>query len=229
MSQNASTRYIAEFWGTFLLVAIGCGTAIMAGSQIGYLGVALAFGLTLLALAYALGPVSGCHLNPAVTLTFALTGKLEANHALGYILAQFAGAAAAGYLVLTVASGKAGFDLAAGFALNGFGEHSPMGYNLASCLIAEAAGTAVLLYVILCTTTSRFASGFGGLAVGSTLVVLHLLLIPVTNASINIARSFGPALIHGGWALEQLWLFGVAHVIAILLAVIVFNVTQCEK
>jgi aquaporin Z len=226
MKHNTLSRYMAEFWGTFLLVAIGCGSAIMAGGQIGYLGVSLAFGFTLLVLAYTLGPVSGCHLNPAVTLCMAITGRMQFANVVGYLASQLAGAAAAGYFLLVVASGKAGFDMTAGFALNGFAEHSPGGYSLMAALMAEAAATAVLLYVILCTTTRRFEASFGGLVVGVTLAVLHMLMIPVTNASLNIARSFGPALIHGGWALEQLWLFGVAHIAAIFVAITLFSLTQ---
>lgn len=219
-------KYLSEFFGTLLLVFLGCGSAVIAGTHIGFIGVSLAFGLTLLVLAYALGPISGCHLNPAVTLTMVMTRRMKSCDVIGYIVAQIAGAVVGAGLLYVIASGKSEFQIINGFALNGFGAHSPTGYNLMACLVAEIIGTTILLYAILATTHKGFAKGFGGIVVGSTLLVLHLFLIPITNASVNIARSIGPAIFHGGWALEQLWLFGVAHIIAIILCVIFYNLTH---
>lgn len=229
MNRNCTSVYMSELLGTFLLVFIGCGSAVLAGSQIGFLGVSFAFGLTLTILAYSLGPVSGCHLNPAVTLMMGAVGRLPHNKVPGYIVAQLLGAALAGIALYNIAKGKGGFDISAGFALNGFGEHSPDNYNMISCLIAETIGTTVLLYVILSTTAPGFVSSFSGLVVGTTLTILHLILIPITNASLNIARSFGPAIMYGDWALKQLWLFAVAHLISIIIAIVLFKLTQSNR
>lgn len=226
MSSNSTKRYFTEFFGTYILVLLGCGSAILAGPDIGTIGVAFAFGLTLTFLIYSLGPVSGCHLNPAVSIAMVISGKLQFSQLPGYILGQLAGAAAAGFTLLTIAKGYAGFSLEAGFALNGYGDHSPDNYTLIPSIIVEAISVAILIYVLLATTKKNFASGFAGLVAGVTLTVLHLFAIPVTNASLNIARSFGVAVVHKGWALEQLWVFAVAHILAIVIALVFYRITQ---
>lgn len=229
MSANPFTRYLSEFIGTCLLVLMGCGCAVFAGGDVGFTGVALAFGTTLLFLAYCLGPVSGCHLNPAVTLCLAFSNKFPSSNVAGYIVAQCLGAILGGFVIYMIATGKAGFDVHQGFALNGFAEHSPKGYSMMSCLITEAVMTAVLLLVILSTTNKSFPAQFAGITVGLTLTGIHLVSIPVTNTSVNIARSLGVAVFHGGWAVEQLWLFAVAHVIAIVLAIVVHRTICCQN
>jgi aquaporin Z len=230
MNCTPFNRYVAEFFGTFLLVLIACGSAVLAGSNIGFLGVALTFGLTLLFLIYAIGPVSGCHVNPAVTLCLAAANKFPKADVAGYVVAQFVGAALGGYVLYMIASGMPGFDIAKGFALNGFGEHSPSKYGMTACLITEVLMTATLLYAILCSTKSNYANGFAGVAIGLTLAAIHLVSIPVTNTSVNLARSFGVAIVHGGWAIEQLWLFAVAHVLAVIVAIGIFNFSHgCDK
>lgn len=220
-------KYLAEFIGTMVLILIGCGSAIFAGGQIGWLGVAFAFGLTLTALAYSLGPISGGHFNPAVTLGLALANKFSFKSTIPYIIFQCLGAMLGGFILYHIAIGKAGFDIQQGFALNGYGEHSPQGYSIISCLIAEVLGTGILVYIVLSSTKEWFVTNFTGLIVGLLLVALHLICIPITNASINFARSLGVAVMHGGWAVEQLWLFGTAHIVAVILAVILHKITTC--
>jgi aquaporin Z len=212
-------KYLAESLGTCVLVLIGCGSAVLAGGHIGFVGVALSFGLTLLFLAYWLGPISGCHLNPAVTLSLAFSKKITMCEIMPYIIAQITGGILGGFILWQIAQGNAGFSLAAGFACNGFGEHSPGDYSMISCLITEVIMTTILLLVVLSTTRKNFPVDAIGLCVGATLVVIHLVSIPVTNTSVNLARSIGVAAIHGGWALEQLWLFAAAQFIAVILAV----------
>lgn len=229
MNGTPLNRYLAELFGTFLLVLFGCGSAVLAGGDIGFLGVSLTFGITLLFLIYCIGPVSGCHVNPAVTLCLAAADKFPKTDVIGYILAQLIGAVIGGYVLYLIAHGLPGFDLAKGFALNGFAEHSPRKFGLTACLITEIVMTATLLYAILCSTKSYYAGGFAGVAIGLTLAAIHMVSIPVTNTSVNFARSFGVAIVHGGWAIEQLWLFAVAHIIAIALAVTVFKLTHCDK
>lgn len=206
----------AEAVGTFWLVLGGCGSAVLAaafpGVGIGLLGVSLAFGLTVLTMAYAIGHVSGCHLNPAVSIGLWAGGRFPANRLLPYILAQLAGAAAAGAVLYLVATGKAGFSTAQGFAANGFGEHSPGGYSLQAALVTEAVMTAMFMIVILGTTDARAPASFAPLAIGLCLTLIHLVSIPVTNTSVNPARSTGVALFVGGWAMQQLWLFWVAPI-----------------
>ncbi|CAO5674771.1 MAG: Aquaporin Z 2 [Holosporales bacterium] len=223
-----SSRYLAEAFGTFLLVFLGCGSAILAGTQIGFLGVSVCFGITLLFLIYSIGHVSGCHLNPAVTFCLTLAGKFEKKDVFPYIMSQLLGATLAGYCLFCIASGHAGFSLSHGFALNGYGEHSPQGYSLASAFLMEVIATTILLYVILTTTCSKSPSGFAGLFVGMTLMALHLVAIPVTNASLNFARTFGVAVVHGDWALTQMWFFLVTNCIAAVLAVVLFKSTHCH-
>ena len=229
MNGTPLNRYLAELFGTFLLVLFGCGSAVLAGGDIGFLGVSLTFGITLLFLIYCIGPVSGCHVNPAVTLCLAVANKFPKADVFGYVLAQLIGAVIGAYVLHLIASGLPGFDMAKGFALNGFGEHSPHKFGMTACLITEVVMTATLLYAILCSTKSYYAGGFAGVAIGLTLAAIHMVSIPVTNTSVNFARSFGVAIIHGGWAVQQLWLFAVAHVIAIALAVIVFKLTHSDK
>ncbi len=205
----------AELIGTFWLVLGGCGSAVLAAAfadvGIGLVGVSLAFGLTVLTMAYALGHISGCHLNPAVSLGLVVAGRFPAKDLIPYWIAQLLGAIAAAAVLLYVASGKPGYDLAVnGLAANGFGEHSPGAYTMMSGLVTEVLMTAGFLLVILGATDKRAPAGFAPIAIGLTLTLIHLVSIPVTNTSVNPARSTGPALLAGGWALQQLWLFWVA-------------------
>lgn len=207
-------KLIAEFIGTFWLVLGGCGSAVLAASfpevGIGLTGVSLAFGLTVLTAAYSLGPISGGHFNPAVTLGLWAGGRFPAKHIGPYMLIQVAGAIAAAGVLYAIASGRPGFDVAAGFAANGYGEHSPGGYELGSALITEVVMTFMFVLVILGATHTRAPVGFSGLAIGLALTLVHLISIPVTNTSVNPARSTGQALFVGGWAIGQLWLFWLA-------------------
>src|SRR6478672_531306 len=206
-----SNRLAAEFIGTFWLVLGGCGSAVLAaafpGVGIGLLGVAFAFGLTVLTMAYAIGHISGCHLNPAVSVGLVVGGRFKASDLIPYIIAQVIGAIAAAGVLYLIASGKAGFDVHAGFASNGFAEHSPGGYSLAAGFACEVAMTFGFLFVILGAAHGSAPKGFAPLAIGLCLTLIHLISIPVTNTSVNPARSTGPALFAGGWALAQLWLF----------------------
>jgi aquaporin Z len=229
MGQCHSNRYLTELWGTFLLVFCGCGSAILAGPQIGFLGVALCFGITLLFLIYSIGPVSGCHLNPAVTLCLTLASKFDKKDVPGYVAAQLIGAAAAGYALYAIASEHTGFNLSAGFALNGYGEHSPKGYSMMACFITEVITTTVLLYAILSSTCEKSAPGFAGLFIAAALIAIHLVAIPVTNGSFNFARTFGVAVVHGGWALTEMWFFLGTNIVAAFLAFGVYKVTHCDK
>lgn len=217
-------RLKAEFLGTFWLVLGGCGSAVLAAAfpdvGIGLLGVALAFGLTVVTMAYAVGPISGGHFNPAVTIGLWAGGRFPARDILPYVVAQVAGAILASGVLYLIASGKAGFDLAGGFASNGFGEHSPGGYDLRAALICEIVMTFGFLMVILGVTDPRASASamMAPLAIGLCLTLIHLVSIPVTNTSVNPARSTGPALFVGGWALQQLWLFWVAPIVGGVLA-----------
>lgn len=217
-------RYMAELVGTFVLVFGGCGSAVLAGDKIGFLGVSLAFGLSLLAMVYTIGPISGCHINPAVTVGLLLSKKLDARYTAGYLVAQVIGAVVAAGVLLLIAKGlPAGYDPSvAGFAANGYGAHSPMGYGLGAALLVEVVLTAVLVLTVLGATDLTAPVGFAGLPIGLVLTLIHLVGIPVTNTSVNPARSIGPALFVGGWALGQLWLFIVAPLIGALLAVGVY-------
>ena len=206
-----SKRLAAEFLGTFWLVLGGCGSAVLAAAfpnvGIGLLGVALAFGLTVLTMAFAIGHISGCHLNPAVSFGLVVGGRFKAAELLPYIIVQVLGAILAAALLYFIASGKAGFDLSGGLASNGYAEHSPGGYSLASALVTEVVMTFMFLIVILGTTHKRAPVGFAGLAIGLALTLVHLISIPVTNTSVNPARSTATAIFVGSWALQQLWLF----------------------
>lgn len=215
-------RMMAELFGTFWLVFGGCGSAVLAAGVphvgIGYLGVALAFGLTVLTMAYAIGHVSGCHLNPAVSIGLAVSKRFPARELPAYIGAQLIGAVAASAVLYVVASGAAGFDVTSGFASNGFGAHSPGGYSMTAAFIAELVLTFFFLVVILGATDSRAPAGFAPIPIGFALCLIHLIGIPVTNVSVNPARSTGPALFVGGWAIEQLWLFWLAPILGAALA-----------
>ena len=210
-------KYLAEGIGTFWLTFAGCGSAVLAAAfpdvGIGLLGVSLAFGLTVITMAYAIGHVSGCHLNPAVTIGLYAGGRFPANQILPYIVAQVAGGIIAAGLLYIIASGAPGFSLAGGFAANGYAEHSPGGYNIVAAFAMELVMTAVFLFVIMGATHGKAPAGFAPLAIGLALVLIHLVSIPVTNTSVNPARSTGPALFVSGWALGQLWLFWVAPII----------------
>ncbi len=217
----------AEFIGTFWLVLGGCGSAVLAagipGVGIGYLGVSLAFGLTVLTLVYGLGHISGAHFNPAVTVGLWMGGRFKSSEILPYVIAQVLGAIAAAAVLYLIASGKEGFDLGFGFAVNGYGEHSPQGYSLVAGLVAEIVLTFMFLIVILGATDKRAPKGFAGLAIGLALTLIHLISIPITNTSVNPARSTGQALFVGDWAMGQLWLFWVAPIVGALLAGLVYK------
>jgi aquaporin Z len=226
-------RATAEFIGTFWLVFGGCGSAVLAagfpGFGIGFLGVALAFGLTVLTMAFAIGHISGCHLNPAVSVGLVVGKRFPAKDLPAYVVAQVAGAIAAAGVLYVIASGKAGFDLAAGFASNGYGAHSPGGYPLLSCLVAEVVLTFMFLMIILGATDARAPQGFAPIAIGLGLTLIHLVGIPVTNTSVNPARSTGPALFVGGWAVEQLWLFWLAPILGAAIAGVVYPAVMGKK
>ena len=227
-----SQRALAEFIGTFWLVFGGCGSAVLAAAfpevGIGLLGVSAAFGLTVLTMAYAIGHISGCHLNPAVTVGLAMGGRFPWNETATYIVAQLIGGIAGAGVLYLIASGNADFSLAGGFASNGYGEHSPGGYTMASCLIAEVVLTFTFLFIILGATDPRAPAGFAPIAIGLGLTLIHLIGIPVTNLSVNPARSTGPAVFVQGWALSQLWLFWVAPIIGAALAGIIYPIVAKE-
>jgi aquaporin Z len=216
----------AELFGTFWLVLGGCGSAVLAAFPdvgIGLLGVSLAFGLTVLTMAYAIGHISGCHLNPAVSVGLWAGGRFPAKELLPYIVAQVVGAVVAGGVLYLVASGKAGFDVSAGFASNGYGAHSPGGYTLLAALVTEVVMTMMFLIIILGATDKRAPQGFAGIAIGLGLTLIHRISIPVTNTSVNPARSTGVAVFVGGWAVAQLWLFWVAPIAGSLLGASVYR------
>jgi aquaporin Z len=218
-------RAVAEFFGTFWLVFGGCGSAVLAAAYptlgIGFVGVAFAFGLTVLTMAFAIGHVSGCHLNPAVSIGLAVGKRFPYSELLPYIVAQVVGAIAGSGVLYLIASGKPGFSLDGGFASNGYGAHSPDGYSLLACFVAEVVLTAFFLLIILGATDHRAPKGFAPIAIGLGLTLIHLISIPVTNTSVNPARSTGPALFVGGWALSQLWLFWVAPILGAILGGII--------
>ena len=220
-------RAAAEFIGTFWLVLGGCGSAVLAAAfpavGIGLLGVALAFGLTVLTMAYAIGHISGCHLNPAVSVGLVAGGRFKASELPAYIVAQVLGAIAAAGVLYLIASGKAGFELSGGLASNGYDAHSPGGYSLSSGFLSEVVMTFMFLMIILGSTDSRAPAGFAPIAIGLGLTLIHLISIPVTNTSVNPARSTGPALLVGGWAVQQLWLFWVAPILGAVLAGILYR------
>jgi aquaporin Z len=221
-------KYLAEFVGTFVLVLVGVGSAVLDGKALGPIGISLAFGLTLVAMAYAIGPISGCHINPAVTVGLAIAGKCKWADVPGYVVAQCIGAIVASLVLFVIAGGVAGgYDVAAtGFAANGFGDHSPGGYGLAAAFLTEMFFTFVLVLTVLGATADKAPAGFAGVPIGFALAVTNFVAIPVTNASINPARSLGPALFVGGWALGQLWLFILAPIAGGILAAIVYQLVR---
>jgi aquaporin Z len=220
-------KYGAEFVGTFWLVLGGCGSAVLAAAfpnlGIGFLGVALAFGLTVMTMAFAIGHISGCHLNPAISIGLWAGGRFPAKDLLPYIVAQVLGAIVAGGILFLIASGKAGFDVSAGFAANGYGAHSPGGYSLLAALLTEVVMTMMFLFIIMGATDKRAPQGFAPIAIGLGLTLIHLISIPVTNTSVNPARSTGVAVFVGGWALAQLWLFWVAPIVGGLLGAVIYR------
>lgn len=226
-------RYSAEFCGTFWLVLGGCGSAILTAAfpnvGIGLLGVALAFGLTVLTMAYAIGHISGCHLNPAVSIGLWAGGRFPARDLGPYIVAQVAGAIAAGGVLYLIASGKPGFAVSAGFAANGYGAHSPGGYSLLAALVTEVVMTMMFLIIILGATDKRAPQGFAPLAIGLGLTLIHLISIPVTNTSVNPARSTGVAIFVGDWAVAQLWLFWLAPIVGGALGAVVYRFIGREE
>ncbi|HET9531004.1 MAG TPA: aquaporin Z [Blastocatellia bacterium] len=226
-------RTIAEFLGTFWLVLGGCGSAVLAAAfpdvGIGLLGVSLAFGLTVLTMAYAIGHVSGCHLNPAVSVGLCVGKRFPWSELLPYIVAQVLGAVAGAGVLYLIASGKAGFSLSGGFASNGYGDHSPGGYSLQAALIAEVVFTFMFLMIILGSTDKRAPNGLAPIAIGLALTLIHLISIPVTNTSVNPARSTGPAIFVGGWALSQLWLFWVAPIVGAIAAGLIYSQISGER
>ena len=227
-------KYAAEFFGTFWLVLGGCGSAILAAAfpavGIGLLGVSLAFGLTVLTMAFAIGHISGCHLNPAVSVGLCVGGRFPAKQLGPYIITQVLGAIAAGGVLFVIASGQDGFDAAAsGFASNGFGEHSPGGYSMVAALVCEVVMTAMFLLVIMGATDERAPAGFAPIAIGLCLTLIHLISIPVTNTSVNPARSTGVAIFQGGWALGQLWLFWIAPIIGATIGALIYKAIGSNK
>jgi aquaporin Z len=226
-------QYGAEFVGTFWLVLGGCGSAVLAAAfpdvGIGLLGVSIAFGLTLLTMAFAIGHVSGCHINPAVSVGLWIGGRFPANQLLPYIVAQVLGGIVAGGVLYVIASGNSGFDVSGGFASNGYGEHSPGGFSLLSAAVCEVVMTMMFIFIILSATDKRSVAGFAPIPIGLALALIHLISIPVTNTSVNPARSTGVAVYVGGWAIEQLWLFWSAPVLGAALGALVYRVIGEEE
>ena len=224
---SVSKRALAEFIGTFWLVFGGCGAAVLDAAYpqlgIGFLGVAFAFGLTVVTMAYAIGHISGCHLNPAISIGLAVGKRFPFSQVIPYIIAQVLGGVLGSTVLYVIASGRDGFSLAGGFASNGYGAHSPGGYSLLACFVAEVVLTFIFVFIIHGATDHRAITGFAGLAIGLSLTLIHLIGIPVTNLSVNPARSTAPAIFAGGWALQQLWLFWVAPIIGGALAGLVYG------
>lgn len=234
---RAMQRYLAELIGTFWLVLCGCGSALIAANfhasggsgGIGLVGVSLAFGLAVATMIYAIGPVSGGHMNPAVTIGMTVAGRFESKHVVPYVAAQVIGAIAAAFVLKFIVSGAPGFDAAAsGFATNGFGERSPGHYSMQAAFVCEAVMTAFFVFVVLGVTDKRAPSGFAGLIIGLCLAVIHLVTIPVTGTSVNAARSTGPAIVAGGAALDQLWLFWLAPIVGAIVAAVVYPLIVSE-
>jgi len=225
---NNYKKYLAEFLGTFVLVFIGTGSAVVAGTYIGFLGISLAFGLSLLVMVYAIGHISGCHINPAVTVAMLANDKITLKDAIPYIVVQCFGAIIASLVLLSIMTGHPGYDPATlGLGQNGYGIGSPGGYSLVSCFIAEVVLTFLFLIVIFCSTSKGTLAGFAGIAIGLSLGMIHMVGIPITGTSVNPARSIGPALVVGGTALAQLWLFIVAPVIGALIAAYAWKCLFC--
>jgi len=224
---SLAKKSVAEFIGTFWLVLGGCGAAVISAGYpelgIGFVGVALAFGLTVLTMAFAIGHISGCHLNPAVSVGLAVAGRFKLSELPAYIVAQVLGALVAAALLAWIAGGAPGFDLAGGLASNGYGDHSPGGYSMEAGFVTEVVMTLMFLIIILGATDKRAPAGFAPIAIGLGLTLIHLISIPITNTSVNPARSTGPALIVGGWAVAQLWMFWVAPIIGAAIAGLVYR------
>jgi aquaporin Z len=221
---NYMKKYSAELIGTMALVLIGCGSAVIAGKFIGFTGISFAFGLTVLAMVYAIGNISGCHINPAITIAMLVAGKIKGKDAIFYVIAQCIGGIIGAGILWAIASGITGFSLAStGLGQNGFGAHSPAGYSLAACFIAEVVLTALFLFVIFGSTHDKAPKGFAGISIGFTLVLIHLIGIPITGTSVNPARSLGPAVFVGGDALAQLWLFIVAPIIGGIISALIWK------
>jgi len=225
-------KYLAEFVGTFWLVLGGCGSAVLAAAfpevGIGLVGVSLAFGLTVLTMAYAIGHISGCHLNPAVSIGLCVGGRFPASQLVPYIASQVIGAIAAGAVLYMIASGKAGFDVTAGFASNGYGSSSPGGYSMMAVLITEVVMTAMFLIIIMGSTDDRAPAGFAPIAIGLGLTLIHLISIPVSNTSVNPARSTGVALFQGGEVVPQLWLFWLAPIVGAAIGALIYKIISSE-
>lgn len=228
-----SKKLVAEFIGTFWLVLGGCGSAVLAAGfpelGIGFVGVSLAFGLTVLTMAYAIGHISGCHLNPAVSIGLWTGGRFSSSELIPYIIAQVLGGIAGAFILYIIASGNAGFDVTAGFASNGYAEHSPNGYSLISALVCEIVMTFMFLIIILGSTDKRAPTGFAPIAIGLGLTLIHLISIPVTNTSVNPARSTAVAIFQGDWAISQLWLFWLAPIVGAIIAGIVYKFFQTKE
>jgi aquaporin Z len=229
MENNNMKKYLAELFGTFVLVFMGCGSAVLAGNSpvlggIGLVGIALTFGFSVLVMVYAIGGISGCHINPAISIAMFVTGKMKAQDTVIYIICQCIGAIIAAMLLFSIASGLPGYSLAAnGLGQNGYGVHSPGGYSLIACFIAEVLFTMIFLVVIFGATSAKAPAGFAGIPIGIALAMIHLVGIPITGVSVNPARSLGPALLVSGEALGQVWLFWVAPVIGALIAAVIWK------
>ncbi|RBQ31143.1 aquaporin Z [Arcobacter sp. FW59] len=230
---SLSKKLLAEFIGTFWLVLGGCGSAVLAAGYpelgIGFVGVSLAFGLTVLTMAYAIGHISGCHLNPAVSVGLFISGRFSSKELIPYIISQVLGGITGAFILYLIASGKVGFDVTAGFASNGYAEHSPNGFSLVSVLIAEVVMTFMFLMIILGSTDKRAPSGFAPIAIGLALTLIHLITIPVSNTSVNPARSTAVAMFQGSWAIDQLWLFWLAPIVGAIIAGIVYKFFETKE
>jgi aquaporin Z len=231
MGETSSVKkYAAELIGTFALVFVGCGSAVIAGQYIGFLGISFAFGLTVLVMVYAIGHISGCHINPAITIAMLVGGKIKAKDAVFYIVCQCVGAIIAAGVLFMLASGQAGYSLASdGLGQNGYGLESPAGYSLIACFVAEVVLTALFLFVIFGSTSKNAPPGFAGIPIGLSLVLIHIVGIPITGTSVNPARSLGPALFAGGEAISQLWLFWAAPIIGGIIAAVIWRFGFEEK
>jgi len=228
-TRSSCVRYTAELFGTLVLVLMGVGSAVIAGSAIGNLGVSLTFGFTLLILIYTIGPVSGCHINPAVSIGLFFLNNISGKDAFFYIVAQLVGASIGAWLIYVIASGKMDHTVITSLGANGFDEFSPGKYTMMAVGITEALMTALLLIVIFATLTEKFDTGFIGIAVGLTLAVIHLFTIPISNTSVNFARSFGPAIVIQGGALQQLWLFAAAQFVGVIIAIGLYKMIYCQS
>jgi len=230
MKGDDCKKYAAELIGTAALVLIGCGSAVIAGQHVGFLGIAFAFGLTVLVMVYAIGNISGCHINPAITVAMLVAGKIKGKDAIAYIIAQCIGAIIGAGILLAIAKGLPGYSLAEnGLGQNGFGAQSPAGYAMWACFVAELVLTALFLFVIFGSTSEKAPKGFAGISIGFTLVLIHIVGIPITGTSVNPARSLGPAVFVGGDALPQLWLFWVAPLVGSILAAIIWKYAFAQK